>query len=52
MSQKRIWGTHHGFALLDILLLEQKLTVEIGNVDCVQVKQCDFAKPSKNNVLH
>ena len=32
------------FALLHILLLEQKLTIEVGNVDSVQIQQRNLAK--------
>lgn len=44
--------THQCFTLFDIFLLEQKLTIEVGNIDCVQVKQCNLSETSQYDVLY
>lgn len=44
--------THQGFTLLHILLSKQKLSIEVGQVDCVQVQKCDTTKASQDDVLH
>ncbi len=55
-DHRRMWSTgnrpHHSFTLLHVLFLEQELTIEIGNVNGVQIKQCNLAETRKNDVFH
>jgi hypothetical protein len=55
-DNRRMWLTgnrpHHSFTLFHVLFLEQELTIEIGNVNGVQIKQCNLAETRKNDVFH
>lgn len=44
--------THNCFTLLNILLSEQKLTVEVGEIDGIKVKKGDMAKSDQDDVLY
>lgn len=44
--------THQSFTLLDILLLEQELSIEIREVNSVEVQERDMAETSEDYVLH
>lgn len=43
--------THLGLGLLDMFVSEQELTVQVGEVDRVQVNYVDFAEPGQKEVL-
>lgn len=44
-------STHQGLGLLDVLMAEEELAIEVAQVDCVEIDNVDFAKPSKGEVL-
>lgn len=44
--------SHQSFTLLDILFPKEKLAVEIRHVNCVEIKQCNFPKPSQYDIFH
>jgi hypothetical protein len=52
----RAWSsegaTHQGFTLLHVLLSEQKLTVQIGKVDGVEIEQGNVTESGKYDVLN
>jgi hypothetical protein len=52
----RAWSsegaTHQGFTLLHVLLSEQKLTVQIGKVDGVEIEQGNVTESGKYGVLN
>ena len=43
---------YHSFGLLDILLPEQKLSIQIRQVNSIQIQKSYVAKASQNNILH
>lgn len=47
----RVPGTHQSFTLLYIFLFEQELSIEIWDIDSVQVQEGDFAKARQYNVF-
>lgn len=42
---------NHALGLLDVFVAKQKLSVEVGEVDGVQIKNGDLAKAQKHQVL-
>jgi hypothetical protein len=44
-------GAYQSFALLHVLLSEQKLTIQVGKVDGVEIKQGDMPESGKYDVL-
>ena len=50
-ERSRVCCTDHGFALPDILLPEEKLSIEVGEVYGIQVQEGDVAKASQNDVF-
>ena len=43
---------YQGFALFHILLAKEELTIEVRQVDSVEVQKGDIPKPSHHHVLH
>ena len=43
--------TYQGFTLLHVLLSEQKLTIQIGKVDGVEIEQGNVTESGKHDVL-
>jgi len=39
------------FRLLDMLMTEEKLSVEVAEIDCVKIDDVDFAEASQDKVL-
>lgn len=37
-----------GFGFLDMFMTKEKLSVEIAQVDCVQINNVDFPEPGQN----
>jgi hypothetical protein len=50
-GKKRGSVTCHRFALLDVLLTEQELPVQVGNVDGVKVQERDVSEAYKDNIF-
>lgn len=50
--KRRYKSLYQSFALLHVFFLEQKLSVQIGQVNSVQIEQSDFAESSEDNVFH
>lgn len=44
-------GAHHGLALLDVLLPEEKLSIQVGEVYGIEVEERDVAKAGQDDVL-
>lgn len=44
-------SSYQGFRAFDMFLSEEKLAVEIAEVDSVEVHNMDFPEPSKDEVL-
>lgn len=44
-------SSYQGLALLDILLLEQKLTVQVGNINGVEIQQGNLSETRQDDVL-
>lgn len=44
--------THQSLALLNVFFPKQELAVEIGEVYCVEVEECDVAKARQDDVFH
>lgn len=42
---------YQGLALLHVLLSEQKLAIQVGEVDCVEIEKGDMTEPGKHDVL-
>lgn len=43
--------THQGLGLLDVLVAEEELPVQVGEVDGVKVDDVNFAEAGKHKVL-
>lgn len=43
--------THQSLGLLDVLVAEEELPVQVGEVDGVEVNDVDFAEAGKHKVL-
>jgi hypothetical protein len=50
--ERRKLRTYHRFALFHVFLLEQKLTIQVGQVNGVKVQYGDMAKSSHDDILH
>jgi hypothetical protein len=47
-----VWAAiYHRFALFHVFLLEQKLTIQVGQVNGVKVQYGDMAKSSHDDIL-
>ena len=44
--------THQSFTLLYVLLSKQKLSVEVRQVNGVQIEERDFSKTCQNDIFH
>lgn len=52
VTQKENGTTDDGLRGLDVLLPEQELSIQVGQVDCVKVQERDMTKARQNEVLH
>lgn len=43
--------SHKGFRLLDVLMAEEKLSVQIAQVDCIEIYDVDFTEAEEDDVL-
>jgi hypothetical protein len=43
--------TYNGFRLLDVFVSEEKLAIEVAEVDCVEIDDMDFAKAGQGEVF-
>lgn len=44
-------GTHQGFWLFDVLMSEEKLSIQVTEVNSVQIDDVDFAEAGKDEVF-
>lgn len=44
-------GTHQGFGLLDVFMAEKELSIQVTEVDSVQIDDMDFAEACKDKVF-
>jgi hypothetical protein len=51
VTKQRSRGAYQGFTLLHVLLSEQKLTIQVGKVDGVEIQQGDMPESGKYDVL-
>lgn len=42
---------HQSLGLLDMLLTKEELTVEVAEVDCVQINDVDLAEAGEDKIL-
>ena len=47
MKAKLVW-THQSFGLLDVLMAKQELSIEITEVNCVQIDDVNLAETGEN----
>jgi hypothetical protein len=44
-------GTHQGFGLLDMFMAEEELSIQVTEVDSIQIDYVDFAEAGKDEVF-
>lgn len=49
-SQEGGW-THQSLGLLDVFMSEEELSVEIAEVDCVEINDVNLPEPSEDKVF-
>jgi hypothetical protein len=43
--------THQSFGLLDVFMSEQKLTVQVAQIDGVEINNMDLSKAGQDQIL-